>query len=405
MKMDKPANEIGIVLINAFSLEDLVTFYNINNWWQKFLDTPYIVRNIANKYSVHINKRTKFRDIVTALDIKDPSRLCKSMSLYECLLKSIRTKDNYLLNVLFKQSFDMYKKEFETKENPRFKDIDEFLIFLIKYAIDNNNLYAIERFGEYQSYYRTVRPDQRFFPFIDAEKYTIDIVTYLAIVYQNIDYIKAYLNGMKTHDNEFISYPIDDIVSDDYVPDNTLSKILRILFENAGELAQYKYIGQSPIFNWDKCMALLLTQDKKLSYAVLVDAKQQYENFGLKRLYYIPYYKFNNLYYDLFEFLLSESVTMVDVIKFLIYILKSGTKKEKKTIHTAVVNILTNSRKWTGPSYLDDLYFSVRGLLLLCYEPSYSSEEIIDILQNECASGRSINMAIQLINAFNNKLK
>jgi hypothetical protein len=399
--MNSPIQETAILIADALELNSLIALYTINSWWKDFLDTPYVIQKILDKYElVFHGEFPKLGDIVAVMDRKDPSRLCKSETMYECLLKAIETKDNYVFDVLF--DVTSYEKNYEQDFNDYFKrnyNRDEFITYLIIYAAKYSNLYVLEQLPKYYEggdadlinpfgFEYTVGP-------IDYNKY-IDIVVYLAIRFKNVNIVKAYIKGkpIKNSNKPFHGFPIHELVKSD-IPDRVLSKILRLILEyNPSDFGTHA----------DEDIEILDTQNKKASLFVLVQALAQY--IDRSKTYKINYVE--DVYYEFLDFLSDNNVSLIDSINYLETIIRTESENEIKAIHYATISTLNNIE--IDKQILDelptskDLYFAFRGFFYLCYSNKYTIDHITYLLIQEGASYRAIKMAKKLINMVTDKL-
>src|SRR5205809_1104009 len=74
---------------------ELISLYIFNHLWNKFLDEPYILKYISDMRKITYIEDNKLAHVIKQLDLIDPSRLYQLIGKYECLLKSIKNKNNY----------------------------------------------------------------------------------------------------------------------------------------------------------------------------------------------------------------------------------------------------------------------------------------------------------------------
>jgi hypothetical protein len=203
----------------------------------------------------------KLANIIKQLDLIDPSRLYQSIGKYECLLKSIKNKNNYVFDILFESiPFEMYVDEFLESNSKLCLDKRDMCFFLIDYAAKHNNLHSIQKLTKY--YYPTWI-SENFSQYINFPN-NIDIIAYLAIKYQDVNIIKA--NVKRKYG--YIGFPLYYVVDDDSIPDLILSKILQVMLQ---------YNNNGFINQRDETILKLMILNKTVSMQILIQAKKQYD--------------------------------------------------------------------------------------------------------------------------------
>lgn len=93
-------------------------------------------------------------------------------------------------------------------------------------------------------------------------------------------------------------------------------------------------------------------------------------------------YTGHGIYYNFLKYLVLIRDKMIDRTKTLEkYALKMQVRDVSSIVYYTTTSILQSSNIPKLPQKLTDLYFAFRGFLLLCYEPQYTLQEILQILR------------------------
>jgi hypothetical protein len=189
-----------------------------------------------------------------------------------------------------------------------------------------------------------------------------------ALIYGNMNVAKILLNDGVNFNQLDIDYVLRNVKVNNY--ENVSNFIKHELYGNAigGMIVGYKIEGRGEMPN---------------IYASLPIVWNDEEQF----------------FYNFIRHIVETKKSLLDYIYWLSDNVITADFKIKKQVNLAAENTLiltTNNRR----SEYGDLYFAIRGFLLLCWEPIYKIYEILIMITNEGASDKALEMAGSLMGAY-----